>query len=103
MAFYRVVPGGIAIAVRLTPKGGRDSIDGSGRLSDGSEVLQVRVRAVPAEEAANRALIAILAKSLHVAKSSVTIVSGRSARVKQVRIAGDSRLLAEGIERWSDT
>jgi uncharacterized protein len=103
MAFYRVAPEGIVVTVRLTPKGGRDSIDGGGRLSDGSDMLQVRVRALPAEDAANKALVAMLAKALRVPKSAVTIISGRHARIKQVKIAGKPRLLAGEIERWSNT
>ena len=36
---------GVSVAVRLTPKGGRDAIDGIETLSDGRAVLNVRVRA----------------------------------------------------------
>ena len=31
------VPGGIALELRLTPKGGRDAIDGIAALADGAE------------------------------------------------------------------
>jgi hypothetical protein len=103
MAVVRASADGIVIAVRLTPKGARDSLDGHARLSDGSDVLQVRVRAPPAENAANKALIVLLAKVLRVPKSSVTIVAGRSARIKRVKVVGDARSLSERIERWSDT
>jgi uncharacterized protein YggU (UPF0235/DUF167 family) len=36
------------LAVRLTPRGGRDAIDGIEQLSDGRRVLKVRVRAAAA-------------------------------------------------------
>lgn len=100
MACHRPVPGGLVVAVRLTPRAARDSIDGVGRLADGSEVLQVRVRAVPAEGAANRALVLILSKALKVPKSAVAIVAGGAARLKQVRIEGDPTSLSHTIETW---
>ena len=40
---------GVVLAVRLTPKGGRDAIDGIELLADGRSVLKVRVRAAPSE------------------------------------------------------
>ena len=43
--------GGIALAVRLTPKGGRDAIDGIETLADGRAVLKARVRAAPPAKA----------------------------------------------------
>ena len=43
--------------VRLTPKGGRDAIDGIEELADGQCVLKARVRAAPSEGEANDALI----------------------------------------------
>jgi uncharacterized protein YggU (UPF0235/DUF167 family) len=80
--------------VRLTPKSGRDSIDGPVRLADGSEVLSARVRAAPSEGAANAALLMLLAKTLGVPKSAVTLIAGESARLKRIHIRGDSAVLA---------
>jgi uncharacterized protein YggU (UPF0235/DUF167 family) len=42
--------------VRLTPRGGRDAIDGIEPLSAGRRVLKVRVRAAASEGEANAAL-----------------------------------------------
>jgi uncharacterized protein len=80
--------------VRLTPKSGRDSVDGPVRLADGSEVLSARVRAAPSEGAANAALLMLLAKTLRVPKSAVTLIAGESARLKRIHIRGDSAALA---------
>lgn len=99
---YRREAGGIVLAVRLTPRAGRDAIDGIGRLSDGRAVALLRVRALPAEGEANTALIALLARRLRVPKSAVTISSGHGARLKQVRIAGDAGALAKEIDGWGD-
>ena len=59
---WSVVPGGIMLTVRLTPKGGRDAIDGIETMADGSAVLKVRVRAAPTDGEANAALIKLMAK-----------------------------------------
>jgi uncharacterized protein (TIGR00251 family) len=100
---YRRETGGVLLSVRLTPRAGRDSIDGVGELSDGRAVAQIRVRALPIEGEANAALIALLAKRLHVPKSAVTIAAGHSARLKQVQIAGDPAELAREIDGWSSS
>jgi len=98
---YRRLPDGIMLAVRLTPKAGHDGIDGIATLSDGRPVLAVRVRAAPDKGEANAALAALMAKSLHVPKSAVTIAAGRTARLKQVRIDGDPNALAAKLAALS--
>ena len=40
---------GLIVTVRLTPKAGRDSIDGIVHLSDGRTVLKARVSAAPSD------------------------------------------------------
>lgn len=97
---YRLEAGSILLTVRLTPRAARDSIDGVGILSDGRAVALARVRALPAEGEANAALAALIAKRLRVPKSAVTIATGHTARLKQVRIAGDPAALGKEIDRW---
>ncbi len=77
------------LTVRLTPSGGRDAIDGLETAADGEEHLKVRVRAVPEKGKANQALIALLAKSLTIAKNRITLVSGDTQRKKILRIEAD--------------
>lgn len=76
------------IAVRLTPRGGRDGIDGWSADAAGRAFLKVRVSAPPVEGEANEALERVLAKALKVSRSSVRVVSGTTARLKQVEIGG---------------
>lgn len=90
--------GHVTFHVRLTPKGGRDAIEGWAKASDGSEHLKARVRAVPEDGKANAALIALLAAKLDVPKSAVRIASGATARLKRIEIAGDARTLAARLE-----
>ncbi|ALA17509.1 MULTISPECIES: DUF167 family protein [Chelatococcus] len=84
---------GLTLTVRLTPRGGRDAIEGVEQLADGRAVIKVRVRAVPEDGAANAALTRLLAKSLGVAASAVTLVSGHTARIKILTVAGDAAML----------
>jgi uncharacterized protein (TIGR00251 family) len=90
---------GVTVAVRLTPKGGRDAIDGIETLSDGRAVLKVRVRAAPSEGEANEALCQLIAKSLGVPKRDVALAAGATARIKRLTISGDGPLLAAALEK----
>ncbi|NJD30194.1 MAG: DUF167 domain-containing protein [Chloroflexi bacterium] len=80
-------------AVRLTPRAAVDRIDG---VVDGT--LQVRVSAPPVEDAANAALIRLLARTLGVAPGRVHLIRGRRGRDKVVEVEG---LDAAGLRaRW---
>jgi uncharacterized protein YggU (UPF0235/DUF167 family) len=50
--------------------------------------LSVRVRAVPADGAANAALLALLARALDVPHSAVVLQRGASSRTKRVAVEG---------------
>lgn len=76
------------LAVRVTPKGGRDAVDGWAHDPAGRPYLKVRVSAAAADGAANAALAAFLAKTLGRPKSAVRIVSGETARLKMLEIDG---------------
>jgi uncharacterized protein YggU (UPF0235/DUF167 family) len=79
------------LAVRLTPRGGREAIDGWAVDGDGRPFL--KVAAPPVEGAANAALLALLAKTLGVPRSSLSIASGAGARLKLVDL-GDCDALS---------
>jgi uncharacterized protein YggU (UPF0235/DUF167 family) len=100
---WRVEDRGLAIAVRLTPRGGRDAIEGIEELSDGRPVLTARVRAAPEKGAANQALEELVARALGVPKTHASVVAGGTSRVKTVRVAGDPRALLEAAEALAST
>jgi len=90
---------GVTVTVRLTPKGGRDAIDGVETMSDGRAMLKVRVRALPMDGEANAALGRVLAKALGVPPRHVEIVSGATSRVKRLKIVGDAVALGAALEK----
>ena len=96
---WSVTAGGLAVTVRLTPRAGRDAIDGIERRADGLCVLKVRVRAAPREGEANAALIALLARSVGTPPRKVTLVSGATGRIKRLTIAGHGPTLVAALEK----
>jgi uncharacterized protein (TIGR00251 family) len=90
---WRPSVGGMVISLRVTPRGGRDAIDGIETLSDGRAVMKVRVRAIADDGEANRAVLKLLAEQLGVPKAAVRLASGATSRLKQVEIFGDAQAL----------
>ncbi len=90
---------GLVVTVRLTPKGGRDAIDGIEHLADGRCVLKARVRAAPTDGEANEALERLLARAFDVAPRAVAVIGGATARVKRVLIQGDAGHFTAAIAR----
>jgi uncharacterized protein YggU (UPF0235/DUF167 family) len=87
------------LTVRLTPKGGRDALDGIVQLADGRTVLKARVRAAASEGEANSALVQLIARTLAVPPTSVSLIAGETARIKRLKIAGNAGALAINLER----
>jgi uncharacterized protein YggU (UPF0235/DUF167 family) len=83
----------------VTPRGGRDDVDGIETLADGRPVIKVRVRAIAEGGEANRAVTELLAKALGVPKARVKLLSGVTSRLKQVAVDGDSRVLGDTLKR----
>ena len=91
---WTVAGDGLRLSVRLTPRGGRDAIDGVETLADGRSVLKLRVRAAPSDGEANAALIALLARELDLPRSTLTLAAGATARLKTVALTGEPETLA---------
>ena len=91
--------GGLTLAVRLTPKGGRDGIDGTEQRADGQCVLKVRVRAAPTDGEANDALVKLIARAISAPPRDVSLVAGATSRIKRLAIAGDGPTLVAALEK----
>jgi len=87
----------VRVAIRLTPRARADRIDGVAFSADGRAVLKVAVTAPPAENRANDALIAVLAKAWRLPRRDISIVGSAKSRDKTVRIAGEPRGLLQHL------
>jgi uncharacterized protein (TIGR00251 family) len=96
---WRYSTQGISVAVRVTPRSGRDEVDGLETLADGRAVLKVRVCAIADGGEANRAVIELIAKALGVPKARVRIRSGITSRLKQIAVDGDPASLGDASRR----
>jgi uncharacterized protein YggU (UPF0235/DUF167 family) len=90
---------GLIVTVRLTPKAGRDSIDGIVHLSDGGTVLKARVSAAPSDGEANGALRRLLAQTLRIAPSNITLIGGTASRIKRMLVKGDVAAVVAALEQ----
>ena len=89
------------VTIRVTPRAGRDAIDGwSPDPPSDARVLRVRVAAAPADGRATAAALRLLARALGVPVSRLTLAAGTRSRTKVVDVEGlsgaevDQRLLA---------
>ena len=96
---WRYSAQGVSIALRVTPRGGRDDIDGIETLAGGRSVVKIRVRAIAEGGEANRAVTELLAKVLGVPKARVRLLSGVTSRLKQVAVDGDPRMLGDTLRK----
>ena len=96
---WRYSTQGVSVTLRVTPRGGRDEIDGLETLADGRTVLKIRVRAIAEGGDANRAVTELIAKSLGVPRARVRILSGTTSRLKQVAIDGDPAKLGDALRK----
>ncbi len=76
------------MTVRLTPRGGRDAVEGWAADGAGRPYLKARVSAAATGGEANEALLRLLAKTLGAPRSRLSLAAGATARVKTVQIDG---------------
>jgi hypothetical protein len=95
----RATDDGMIVPVRLTPKASRNAVEGVKEDAAGGLMLAVRVTAVPEKGKANQALEKLLAKALGVAGGRVSVVSGATARNKEVLVRGDPTEIAAALEK----
>ena len=94
---WRFSAQGASIAIRVTPRGGRDAVDGVETMADGRSVMKVRVRAIADGGEANKAAMRLLAKALGVPQANVHLLSGATSRRKQIAVDGDPHALLKAL------
>lgn len=89
----------LRLYVRVTPKAARTEMAGSGTGSDGRKHLKLRVNALPDKGAANREATRGLAKALGLARSDITLESGKTSRLKCFSVP-DSETVRKALLEW---
>ena len=90
MPAWALTAGGIDIAVRVTPRGGRDLL-----AAGTPDHFAARLAAAPVDGAANAALIALVAKTFGIPCRQVVLISGDMSRLKRLRLSGTPQALAK--------
>lgn len=93
MSFWRALPDGVAVAVKVQPKARRPGLHGAAQAADG-ERLRIGVTEAAEGGRANRAACATLAEALHLAPSAVSVSLGATSREKTLHVTGDPATLA---------
>lgn len=86
-AMLREVAGGVTLALRAQPGAKKTAIVGIYDDGDSAQ-LKIAVQAPPVEGRANEALIAFLAKTFNLPKSSVELITGELSRSKVFLLRG---------------
>ena len=82
---------GFLLTIKATPKAAHNEVSG---IRSGA--LLVKVTAAPEKDKANGAVIALLAKTIGIPKSSFELVSGETDRNKVVKLASH----VEQVQNW---
>jgi uncharacterized protein (TIGR00251 family) len=97
MTAWTVLSDGVHLAVRLSPRGSRNAMEGVETGADGKAYLKIRLTAPPVDGAANAALIGFLADLLGVKKAAILIRSGETSRLKILQITCDAKALVHKL------
>lgn len=84
----------MTVDLRVQPRARRATLE----AAEGA--LKVQVTAPPEDGKANAAVIALLAETWRLPKSSFDVIKGQSARAKTVRVAGEPAAIAARINEW---
>lgn len=95
--FWRQVPDGLTLAVKVQPKSRRPGLQGCAPAADGVR-LRIGVSEAAEDGRANRAACGVLAETLDVPRSAVTVLTGHTSREKTLHVQGDPLALAKKLE-----
>ncbi|MGH6929730.1 MAG: DUF167 domain-containing protein [Dongiaceae bacterium] len=97
---FSPVGDGVRVRLRVQPRARRNQVGGLAPEADGAMALKVAVTAPPEDGKANAAVIALLAETWDVPKSSLTVASGAADRRKTIHLQGDPGRLMQALELW---
>lgn len=91
---YQEKSDGVVLDIRVQPRASANRVEG---VVDGR--LKVRLTSPPVENAANGAVVEVIAAWLGVPRSRVCLVGGEKSREKRVHVDGDPATLRAIVER----
>ncbi|CAN5310246.1 hypothetical protein BH10PSE13_BH10PSE13_24310 [soil metagenome] len=86
------------LSIRLTPRSSAAKVGGLWIDAKGDGWLSTSVTAPPDKGRANAALIDLLAATLDLPRSSISLEAGATSRLKRIRIARGDAATAQRIE-----
>ena len=93
MAWFERKKDALYLHIRVSPGASQDKLGEVTADAAGFERLNIRVTAMPEKGKATKAAIRLLAKHLGIAPSTLTLVSGETARNKVLKFEGDAEKL----------
>lgn len=99
MSPLRITDDGLTVALKVTPRAGRNAISGLSLDADGTARVGVSVTDVPEGGKANKAVIKLLAGTWGLRKSDLSILRGETDRRKLLLINGDAAQLEASIKQ----
>ena len=101
--FFEQTTNGYILRIRVTPNSSKCSVCGIFIDCGGQEFLKVNLTSVPEKGKANSELIKLLSKTLHISKSSFSIISGETDRYKKLlittEISNTTETALKGLEQ----
>ncbi len=94
---FKITESGLLVNIRLAPKARDNKIIGITDIADSKKAVKVSVNAIPEDGKANKALIALLAKTWKIPKTSMSLVSGHTNKNKTLLIEGGGEDIKEII------
>lgn len=94
---FKLKDSGLIVNIRLTPNARKNEICGLVKVAENKTAIKIAINAVPEDGKANKALIDFLAKRLKLPKSSISLISGQTNRLKTVFIEGDAEKIIKTL------
>jgi uncharacterized protein (TIGR00251 family) len=89
------------VRFRVSPNARQTALIGLMEISGGQTAFKVSLKDPPEDGKANKALIQLIAKSWKIPKSTLTIKSGDTSRIKTVLIEGDTAALKTTVLNYA--
>ncbi|MCQ2965744.1 MAG: DUF167 family protein [Alphaproteobacteria bacterium] len=96
--YVDIVPGGVKLFVRLSPKAKREGFEGIYVEPNGEERLKIAVTAPPIDGKANEAVIKLISKKVKIAKSLIHLIIGETDRNKIFFIEGNIEQIISALQ-----